>query len=167
MLNSAFDAFTNDRTDYYPAELRGEIDAVNELVFKNVNNGVYRCGFASTQEAYEEAFLDLFGTLDQLEERLSRQRYLAGSRITEADWRLFTTLLRFDAVYVGLFKTQPAPHRGLSEPVELSARALPVARRRRHGEHRSHQAALLHEHAAHQSDRHRAARACAGFREGA
>ena len=71
MLNSAFDAFTNNRTDYYPAALRGEIDAVNELVFKNVNNGVYRCGFASTQEAYEEAFLDLFGTLDQLEERLS------------------------------------------------------------------------------------------------
>ena len=80
MLNSAFDAFTNDRTDYYPAALRGEIDAVNELVFKNVNNGVYRCGFASTQEAYEEAFLDLFGTLDQLEERLSRQRYLCGAR---------------------------------------------------------------------------------------
>jgi putative glutathione S-transferase len=69
-----------------------------------VNNGVYRCGFATTQEAYEEAFLDLFGTLDQLEERLSRQRYLAGGRITEADWRLFTTLVRFDAVYVGHFK---------------------------------------------------------------
>ena len=104
MLNSAFDAFTNNRTDYYPAELRGEIDAVNELVFSNVNNGVYRCGFASTQEAYEEAFLDLFGALDQLEERLSRQRYLAGDRITEADWRLFTTILRFDAVYYSHFK---------------------------------------------------------------
>jgi putative glutathione S-transferase len=104
MLNSAFDAFTNNRTDYYPAELRGEIDAVNALVFQNVNNGVYRCGFASTQEAYEEAFLDLFGALDQLEERLSRQRYLIGDRITEADWRLFTTILRFDAVYHGHFK---------------------------------------------------------------
>src|SRR4029079_9937757 len=104
MLNSAFDAFTNNRTDYYPAELRGEIDAVNELVCSNVNNGVYRCGFASTQEAYEEAFLDLFGTLDQIEERLSRQRYLAGDRLTEADWRLFTTLLRFDAVYYSHFK---------------------------------------------------------------
>jgi putative glutathione S-transferase len=104
MLNAAFDAFTNDRTDYYPADLRSEIDAVNERVFKNINNGVYRCGFASTQEAYEEAFLDLFGTLDWLEERLSRQRYLAGRRITEADWRLFTTLVRFDAVYVGHFK---------------------------------------------------------------
>jgi putative glutathione S-transferase len=104
MLNSAFDAFTNDRTDYYPDALRGEIDAVNKRVFETVNNGVYRCGFASTQEAYEEAFLDLFGTLDWLEERLSRQRYLAGNQITEADWRLFTTLVRFDAVYVGHFK---------------------------------------------------------------
>jgi putative glutathione S-transferase len=104
MLNSAFDAFTNNRTDYYPAELRGEIDALNALVFNNVNNGVYRCGFASTQEAYEEAFLDLFGTLDQIEERLSRQRYLAGARLTEADWRLFTTILRFDAVYYSHFK---------------------------------------------------------------
>jgi putative glutathione S-transferase len=104
MLNAAFDAFTNNRTDYYPAALRGEIDTVNELVFKNVNNGVYRSGFASTQEAYEEAFLDLFGTLDQLEDRLSRQRYLCGGEITEADWRLFTTLVRFDAVYYSHFK---------------------------------------------------------------
>jgi putative glutathione S-transferase len=104
MLNTAFDAFTSDRTDYYPPAPRHEIDAINETVFKNVNNGVYRCGFATTQEAYEEAFLDLFGTLDQLEERLSRQRYLCGGQITEADWRLFTTLVRFDAVYVGHFK---------------------------------------------------------------
>jgi glutathionyl-hydroquinone reductase len=104
MLNSAFDAFTNERTDYYPEALRGEIDAINQQVFQNLNNGVYRCGFASTQEAYEEAFLDLFATLDQLEARLSRQRYLAGAHITEADWRLFTTILRFDAVYYGHFK---------------------------------------------------------------
>ena len=104
MLNSAFVAFTDDRTDYYPAELRSEIDAINDEVFSNVNNGVYRCGFAKTQEAYEEAFLDLFGTLDRLEERLSRRRYLAGARITEADWRLFTTLIRFDAVYYTHFK---------------------------------------------------------------
>ena len=73
-------------------------------MFSNVNNGVYRCGFASTQDAYEEAFLDLFGTLDRLEERLSRRRYLAGDRITEADWRLFTTIVRFDAVYYTHFK---------------------------------------------------------------
>ena len=104
MLNSAFDAFTNERADYCPAELRGEIDAINKRVFETVNNGVYRCGFASTQEAYEEAFLDLFATLDWLEEKLSRQRYLVGARTTEADWRLFTTLLRFDAVYYSHFK---------------------------------------------------------------
>jgi putative glutathione S-transferase len=104
MLNSAFDAFTNEHTDYYPAELHPEIDAINDEVFRNVNNGVYRCGFASTQDAYEEAFLDLFGTLDRLEQRLSRQRYLAANRITEADWRLFTTLIRFDAVYYTHFK---------------------------------------------------------------
>jgi len=104
MLNSAFDALTNVHTNYYPAELHGEIDAINAEVFQNVNNGVYRCGFASTQEAYEEAFLDLFGTLDKLEARLSRQRYLAGPRITEADWRLFTTIVRFDAVYYTHFK---------------------------------------------------------------
>ena len=84
--------------------LRAEIDRLNEVIYANVNNGVYRCGFASTQEAYEEAFLDLFGTLDRLEQRLSRQRYLAGHRITEADWRLFTTLIRFDAVYYSHFK---------------------------------------------------------------
>jgi len=104
MLNGAFAAFTDDRTDYYPERLRGEIDAVNELVYERVNNGVYRCGFATTQAAYERAFGRLFDALGELEERLGRQRYLAGDAITEADWRLFTTLIRFDAVYVGHFK---------------------------------------------------------------
>ena len=104
MLNSAFDAFTDVRTDYYPAALRAEIDRINDLVYANVNNGVYRAGFATTQAAYEEAFRALFATLDELEERLSRQRYLVGTQITEADWRLFTTLIRFDAVYYGHFK---------------------------------------------------------------
>ena len=104
MLNSAFDAFTDVRTDYYPPELRGEIDRVNDLVYETVNNGVYRSGFATSQAAYEEAARAVFATLDQLEERLSRQRYLAGRRITEADWRLFTTLVRFDAVYYSHFK---------------------------------------------------------------
>jgi putative glutathione S-transferase len=104
ILNSAFDAFTEVKTDYYPAELRDEIDAVNARIYETVNNGVYRAGFATTQAAYEEAFLALFATLDDLEQRLSRQRYLAGGRVTEADWRLFTTLVRFDAVYVGHFK---------------------------------------------------------------
>ncbi|MBI2313713.1 MAG: glutathione S-transferase family protein [Betaproteobacteria bacterium] len=104
MLNSEFTAFTDDRHDYYPAALRSDIDAVNAFVYSKVNNGVYRCGFATTQQAYERAFERLFAALDEVEARLSRQRYLAGDRITEADWRLFTTLVRFDAVYYGHFK---------------------------------------------------------------
>jgi putative glutathione S-transferase len=104
MFNSAFDGLTGDTQDFYPEALRAEIDAVNERVYDTVNNGVYKSGFATTQEAYEEAVTPLFETLDWLEERLSRQRYLVGDRITEADWRLFTTLVRFDPVYVGHFK---------------------------------------------------------------
>jgi len=104
MLNSAFDAWGNAELDLYPVELRAEIDAINALVYDNVNNGVYRTGFATTQTAYEEAFDQLFATLDQLEARLPTQRYLVGERITEADWRLFTTLVRFDPVYHGHFK---------------------------------------------------------------
>ncbi len=104
MLNSAFDAFTDVHTDYYPPKLRAEIDRINARVYDTVNNGVYRAGFATTQGAYEEAARALFATLDQLEELLSRQRYLAGRQITEADWRLFTTLVRFDAVYYSHFK---------------------------------------------------------------
>ena len=104
MLNSAFDAFTNVRTDYYPAELRSEIDSVNSPIYETVNNGVYRAGFATSQEAYEEAFRALFKTLDDMERRLGRQRYLAGPRLTEADWRFFATLIRFDAVYYSHFK---------------------------------------------------------------
>jgi putative glutathione S-transferase len=104
MLNSAFEAFTDVHTDYYPEALRDEIDRINDLVYPTVNNGVYRAGFATSQEAYEEAARGIFSTLDQLEERLSRQRYLAGKAITEADWRLFTTLVRFDAVYYSHFK---------------------------------------------------------------
>ncbi len=104
MLNSAFDAFTDVRTDYYPLELRGEIDRVNDLVYETVNNGVYRSGFSTTQPAYEEAARAVFSTLDQLEVRLSQQRYLVGHQLTEADWRLFTTLIRFDAVYYSHFK---------------------------------------------------------------
>ena len=105
MLNSAFDACASSSADYYPPELRAEIDSVNARVYKHVNNGVYRCGFATTQEAYEEAFGALFEALDWLDQRLARQPFLAGDRPTEADWRLFTTLLRFDPVYVGHFKT--------------------------------------------------------------
>ena len=105
MFNSAFDGVGARDGDYYPPELRDEIDAVNARVYDTLNNGVYRCGFATTQEAYAEAFEALFETMDWLEERLSGQRYLTGDRITEADWRLFTTLVRFDSVYFGHFKT--------------------------------------------------------------
>ncbi|MEK1887832.1 MAG: glutathione S-transferase family protein [Phyllobacterium sp.] len=104
MLNSAFDAFGDSSLDFYPEAARPEIDAVNALVYPNINNGVYRAGFATTQEAYEEAYNQLFTALDQIEAKLSAQRYLVGDQITEADWRLFTTLLRFDPVYVGHFK---------------------------------------------------------------
>jgi len=105
MLNSAFDEWGDASVDFYPEALRGEIDAVNDLVYPSINNGVYRAGFATTQAAYEEAFNELFAALDTLEDRLSRQRYLVGNTLTEADWRLFTTLVRFDPVYVGHFKT--------------------------------------------------------------
>jgi putative glutathione S-transferase len=104
MLNSAFDEVGALEGDYYPSELHDEIHALNDRIYDTVNNGVYKSGFATTQEAYEEAVVPLFETLDWLEERLSRQRYLAGDRVTEADWRLFTTLVRFDPVYVGHFK---------------------------------------------------------------
>ena len=104
MLNSEFDAIGDASVDFYPEGLRAEIDRVNDFVYPRVNDGVYRCGFATTQEAYEEAFHALFGALDELDEKLGLQRYLAGDRITEADWRAFTTLVRFDPVYVGHFK---------------------------------------------------------------
>ncbi|MBS7660518.1 glutathione S-transferase family protein [Pseudomonas lalucatii] len=104
MFNSAFDGLTGDRLDFYPAELRGEIDALNARIYPAVNNGVYRAGFATTQAAYEEAFGELFDELERLEALLGERRYLAGEYLSEADWRLFTTLIRFDAVYHGHFK---------------------------------------------------------------
>jgi glutathionyl-hydroquinone reductase len=104
MLNSAFDSFTNVHTDYYPQALRAEVDRINDLVYANINNGVYRAGFATAQAAYETAFRGVFDTLDELEQILSRQRYIAGTVITEADWRLYCTLIRFDAVYYSHFK---------------------------------------------------------------
>ena len=105
MLNFAFDAFaTRSVPDLYPETLRAEIDELNELVYHNINNGVYKCGFATGQAAYEESFHNLFAALDTLESRLATRRYLCGEHLTEADWRLFATLIRFDAVYVGHFK---------------------------------------------------------------
>ncbi|HHU94858.1 MAG TPA: glutathione S-transferase family protein [Alcaligenaceae bacterium] len=104
MFNSAFAAMQQSAYDYYPAALRESIDEINDYVYHNINNGVYKAGFATTQDAYNEAVYALFDALDTVEERLQSQRYLCGDQITEADWRLFTTLVRFDAVYAGHFK---------------------------------------------------------------
>ena len=104
MFNSAFNDLTGNSADYYPAALRSEIDEVNARIYAEVNNGVYKSGFATTQDAYDKAVGPLFDALDWLEERLSGQRYLVGDRLTEADWRLFTTLVRFDSVYHLHFK---------------------------------------------------------------
>jgi putative glutathione S-transferase len=104
MLNSAFVGIAGNDHDYYPEPLRAEIDAMNAFTYENVNNGVYRCGFARSQEAYDAAYGDLFGALDKLEALLGRQRHLVGEQQTEADWRLFPTLMRFDVAYFPLFK---------------------------------------------------------------
>ena len=104
MFNSEFVGIAGDDTDYYPEPLRKEIDAVNDFIYTNVNNGVYRCGFARSQKAYDEAYDALFSALDQLEARLAGRRYLLGDQQTEADWRLFPTLVRFDVAYFSIFK---------------------------------------------------------------
>jgi putative glutathione S-transferase len=104
MFNSAFDGLTGNRQDFWPTALRAGIEEINERVYDTVNNGVYKAGFATTQAAYDEAATALFETLDWLEARLARSRYLMGGTVTEADWRLFPTLVRFDAVYHGHFK---------------------------------------------------------------
>ena len=104
MFNVAFNHLGANEVDFYPESFRNEINELNELVYPNINNGVYRAGFATTQEAYEEAARDVFNTLDILEARLEKQRYLTGNLITEADWRLFPTLVRFDPIYFGHFK---------------------------------------------------------------
>ena len=104
MFNDAFNAITGNHLDFYPEALRGEIEPLNAFIYDTINNGVYRTGFATTQRAYEDAFTRLFDALDKIDERLTTRRYLCGAGLTEADWRLFTTLIRFDAVYVGHFK---------------------------------------------------------------
>ncbi|MFK7902095.1 MAG: glutathione S-transferase family protein [Nitratireductor sp.] len=104
MFNSAFDDIGAAKGDFYPTELQTQIDEINERIYHNINNGVYKCGFATSQTAYEEAYENLFNALDFVEDILQKHRYLTGAKITEADWRLFTTLVRFDAVYVGHFK---------------------------------------------------------------
>ena len=105
MFNSAFNEFTPVKKDYYPEDLVEEINLINSNIYQNLNNGVYRCGFATSQKAYQDAFSRLFDCMNDLKSRLSKQRYLLGETITEADWRLFTTLVRFDAVYFSHFKT--------------------------------------------------------------
>ncbi len=105
MFNSAFNALTDNEDNYYPKALRKRINEINELVYHNINNGVYKAGFATTQESYEKAYDELFDALDNIEQVLSKNRYITGERLTEADWRLFTTLVRFDSVYHGHFKT--------------------------------------------------------------
>jgi putative glutathione S-transferase len=105
MFNTAFNSLTGNTDDYYPEALQKTIDELNDRIYDTINNGVYRAGFATTQPAYEEAFHSLFDSLDWVEGLLARQRYIAGNTLTEADWRLFTTLIRFDAVYFGHFKT--------------------------------------------------------------
>jgi putative glutathione S-transferase len=104
MLNNEFNDFTENTIDYYPEKLRAEIDKTNDFVYNTINNGVYKCGFATTQEAYNVAYDELFDAIEKLEDHFSRNNFLVGNQITEADWRLFTTLIRFDSVYYTLFK---------------------------------------------------------------
>ena len=153
MLNSEFRGIAGDDTDYYPAPLRPEIDRWNELIYPTVNNGVYRCGFARSQAAYEQAYDALFATLDNLEDHLGRHRYLVGHQLTEADWRLFPTLVRFDVAYNSIFKCNRSRHRGYAESSQLYARALCRARDRCDGEAAPLCDQLLG-HSARQPDRH-------------
>ena len=104
MFNTAFNGIGARSGDYYPRDLRVEIEKINVVIYNTVNNGVYKAGFATTQQVYESAITPLFETLDWLDSHLAKHRYLVGGQITEADWRLFTTLIRFDAVYYGHFK---------------------------------------------------------------
>lgn len=125
MFNSAFNAFADSGVNLLPEPLRESIDELNRDIYKRVNNGVYRCGFATSQEAYDEAFADLFACLDALDRRLADQPFLLGDAHTEADWRLFTTLIRFDAVYVGHFKCNL---RRIADYPNLSRYTLDLAR---------------------------------------
>ena len=158
MLNAAFHEVGGHGPDYYPKPLRPAIDAINDQVFDHVNNGVYKAGFARSQEAYDEAVTALFETLDALDQRLSRQRYLAGDRITEADLRLFTTLVRFDPVYVGHFKCNLKRLVDYPTPVAVHPRAVPAPGHRPDRRFLPHQAALLRQPRDGEPERHRAQR---------
>jgi putative glutathione S-transferase len=156
MFNTAFNGLTGSTADFYPEELRTDIDDLNAVIYDTVNNGVYKAGFATAQDAYSQSVAKLFETLDMLEERLGKDRYLFGSRVTEADWRLFTTLVRFDPGLCRPLQVQHPPHRRLSEPAGLFARSLPGAGDQGDRQHRAHQGSLLSQPQDHQSDRHRA-----------
>ena len=162
-LGTQFGEWASPAYDLYPAALRPEIDALNERVYATVNNGVYRCGFATSQPAYESAVAALFATLDDLDQRLASRRYLFGDSITEADVRLWVTLARFDAVYVDPLQGQPAPPRRLPEPVAVRTRPVLDPGVRRHHRLRPHQAALLRDPSAAQPAADRAGRAGPGL----
>src|SRR5262249_27333731 len=130
MLNSEFEGIAGDGVDFYPKPMRAEIDRLNELIYANVNNGVYRCGFAKSQAAYDASYDALFATLDELDARLSRQRYLLGRAITEADWRLFPTLALRCRLFLAVSMQQETDRR-LPQSRKLHARPLPDARHRR------------------------------------
>ena len=155
MLNAEFDAWADDRVDLYPPYLRADIDALNERIHETVDDGVHAAGFATRQEDYHRAFVDLFVTLGALDLRLSERRYLTGDRVTEADWRLFATLVRFDAVYYALFRCNLRRIVDYAAPVGLHARALPVAGRRRHGRSGPDQGPLLRQSSKPESDANR------------
>jgi glutathione S-transferase len=153
MFNSAFDGAGAAPGDYYPEQLRADIDALNGRIYRDVNNGVYRAGFATTQAAYEEAVRSLFEALDWLEAKLSRSRYLLGDQLNEADIRLFTTLVRFDAVYHGHFKCNI---RRIVDYLALHARCFQSQGCGRDREHASHPPPLLRKPYDHKSERYRA-----------
>ena len=157
MFNSGFRAHTNVSYDFYPEELRGEIDRINDFVYSHFNNGVYRAGFARSQEAYDEAVKKVFVCLDQMEQWLNERRYLVGERITEADWRAFPTLAALRSGLSRPFQMQPAPCAGLSKFEKLFARAVPVAGDQRDVRFAKNQIGLLRP-AQRQSDGYRADR---------
>ena len=164
MLNREFDPLARrSLADLYPEKLRREIDWLNERIYRTVNNGVYRAGFATAQDKYEEAVTELFSTLDWLEKRMKKRKWLCGSAFTEADVRLFTTLVRFDAVYYSSLQVQPAAAGRLSEPVALDAPRVRAAGRGEDRRHEADQGALLPQHEADQSHANRAQRAVAGL----
>jgi glutathione S-transferase len=162
MMNSAFDRVGASPGDFYPVELREQIDALNARIYTTVNNGVYKAGFATTQDAYEEAVRPLFATLDWLEDRLATNRYLFGDRLTEVDWRLFTTL----AVRCRLcraFQMQSSADRRLSQSLGLHPGTLPIHRNRPDHRFHAYQAALLSKPRVDQPDPHRPRRTRARF----